>query len=184
MAKNALSAVALIMVAVWLGAYSAQYYMWTAPFAVKRLTYSITTDNFIENVITTGTKIFGSHPTGTTAAVPAQDASTGDNATLILPENLIVHFTVSDGDAAALANRFKDLTINICVYERGLVNALPHDNLDLQVVVSGVAQTNIDNRTTVLNFENKWDPVITLLYTTGNKSGTGNIVIGVYAVEA
>jgi hypothetical protein len=70
------------------------------------------------------------------------------------------------------------------VYERGLVNAAPHDNLNLHVVVNGVGQTNIDNSTAVLNAGNDWDPMITLDYTTGGSAATGNITVNVYAKEA
>lgn len=172
------------MVVVWLGAYGLQYYILTVPIQVISLTNSITTGTFSAGVNSSGSKNFGSHPTGTTAAVPASDNTTGENATIILQENSIIHFMVTDESAGILDNYFENLTINICVYERSRINAPVADNLNLYVVVNGVGQTNIDNQTGVRSADNDWDPVITLTYTTGGSAATGNIVINIYAVEA
>jgi len=172
----------LVMVAVWLGAYSAQYYTWTAPTQVSRLTYNIVVSGFSAPVNTTGSAIFGNHPTATTPAVPAQ-GTTGENATIIIGENYIVHFTVTDAEAAQLASHFQELTINIRVYRRGLVNAPAVADNNLYVVSGGVAQTNIDNWTPELNAAYEWDPVITVNYTTKATAATEGIAIGIYVKE-
>lgn len=184
MACKAISTIALAMVVVWLGAYGLQYCIWTASIQVVPLTSSITTSTLSVGVDNSGSENFGSHPTGTTIAVPASDNTTGENATIILQENSIIHFMVTDEDAEILDNYFENLTINICVYGRGGENAPVADNLNLYVVVNSVGQTSIDNQTGVRSADNDWDPVITLTCTTGGSAATGNIVINVYAVEA
>ena len=184
MARGTISAIALAMLVILLGAYGLQYHTWGVSIQVVPLTKSIETDTLSAGVDISGSENYGTHPTEATAAVPASDNTTGENATVILQDNSIVHFMVTDEDAGILDNYFENLTINICVYERGLVNATPHDNLNLHVVVNGVGQTNIDNSTTVLNADNAWDPVITLDYTTGGSAATGNITVNVCAKEA
>ncbi len=131
--RRGISAVVLAMVAVWLGAYAVQYYTWTSPIQVSPLTCIITTQTFSAPANTSGAVTFGSHPTATEPAVPAQGTG-GENATIIIVENYIIHFAVTDGDAVTLAGHFQELTINIRVYQRGLVNAPAVADNNLYVV--------------------------------------------------
>lgn len=182
MVYKAISVIALSTVAVLLGAYGSQHYIWTAPAQVVPLTNAITTDALNAVTNSSGSENFGSHPTATTAAVPASDNTTGENATITLQENSIIHFMVTDEDAGILDNYFENLTVNICLYERGIVDAPVADNLNLYVVVNGVGQTNIDNQTGIRSAKD-WDAVVTLSYNTGGSAASGNIIVNVCAVE-
>ncbi len=176
-------AVPLVMVAVVLGAFALQHYTWTVSIQIYPLTNSITTGTLTTSGNSSGSENYGTHPTVAEAAVPAQDASTGDNATITLQRDLTVHFTVTDDDAAVLDNHFTELKINICIHERGKVNAAAADNLNLHVVEGGTGQTDIDNQTGTRSADNEWDPVITIEYTTRTvpETTTGNIVVNVSA---
>lgn len=180
---KAISIIALTMVMVWLGAYGSQCFIWTAPIQVVPLTNSITTGTLSAAVDNTSSENFGSHPTTTTAAMPASDNVTRDNAIIILQENSIIHFAATDEDAGILDNHFQSLTVNICVYGRGRVNAPVADNLNLYVVVNGMGQTDIENQTAVRSADNDWDAIFTVSYTTLGSTATGYIAINVYAVE-
>jgi hypothetical protein len=174
------------MMAVWLGAYSVQYYMWTAPAQVSPLTSGIVLQGFTASANSTGTYENGAPPTATTAAIPAQDATTGENATISLTEDAYIYFTITDADAATLDDYFTTLTIRIRLYQRDLVNAPAAADNYLYVVVDSVGQTGIENYSPPLSAAYQWDAVITVSYTTRALAATAsdNIYLYIYAKEA
>jgi len=179
-----ISSVVLAMVAVWLGAYAAQHYMWSAPARVNPLTNFIVLSMLDAQGDTAGTKIYGRDPTPTAAAVPAEDPSTGRSASLYLLENATVHFRVSDEDAAELDNYFTEFRLSFRVYEHGVKNAPLQDNVLLHVVEGGLGQTSIENHTTLQ--AGIWDLVIAVDYAARPVSSTalGDLIIYIYAEEA
>jgi hypothetical protein len=188
MRRKTLISVALVVAAVLAGAFAAQYYVWRIPYVVKPLTNSITVATLGPlSGATTGSYTYGTAPTDTSAAVPAEDSTDPTKtATIILQKAATVYFRITDTVASNLADHFYSLTITIDLYESGVAGATAAATITLTPVSTGVAQTNVVGSTATLVPGKYYDAVIKVDYrTTGvSADSTGNIDIQIYAVEA
>lgn len=181
------AAVALTFVAIVLGVYAAQLYLWRAPTRVTPMTFNITTVTTPLSAGEAGTIIHGSHPTESLPADPARDAYDPDKkARILLQENCRVVFYVADEDVQALTGSFSDLVVAVSVYATGENASVPRVDLrNLVLVVDNVAQAGVENTTVVLDAARTYDCVLDLDFVTAADLSPGalGVKLQIRAVE-
>lgn len=144
------------MTAMVLGAFAVQYYTWTAPTQVSKLTNTTTfaTTNEEVGAMHNGTENWGANPTASTAATAAETIATPG-------ERIKLGFQVLGTTITGIEDNYSDLTVQVNLY-------IPGENLEVQTYNENLALTIVSDGTPaddsdyLDNATNGFEPNITL----------------------
>lgn len=143
---RALTAIAVAMAAVMVGAFAVQYYTWTIPTVVKPLTFTFTEDTRNNCGACTGGDTYGTAPTASVATVAAAEGA--EKAEIYVAavgtaaENIKIVARVEAAACTTLATGYDNLIVYIDIYVKGDNSSTPKvDTLILDLVQDGSATT-------------------------------------------